>query len=103
MALATCRDCRQQVSRSATACPHCGRPFRSDAKGPGVQTIQKTGEGWKFMKMIGTIGLMVGVCWGVAAYSNQDPTPNAPPNPMPILGSLLLYAFSAAGACWNHG
>ena len=28
MALIECPDCHQQISNSAPACPHCGRPIR---------------------------------------------------------------------------
>ncbi len=28
--LITCKDCQKQISASATACPHCGRPVKAD-------------------------------------------------------------------------
>lgn len=41
MALITCRECGQQVSTEAPACPHCGAPR------PGDHTWRGTGFEWR--------------------------------------------------------
>ena len=41
MALVTCPDCKKEISSSAEACPHCGRPMvHKSAKGPRVRTTE---------------------------------------------------------------
>lgn len=31
MPLTTCPDCDREISTTAAACPHCGRPMQADA------------------------------------------------------------------------
>ena len=45
MALETCSDCQGQISSTAPACPHCGKPrFQPQPPAPFVQ-VQKPERG----------------------------------------------------------
>jgi predicted nucleic acid-binding Zn ribbon protein len=43
MALTTCPICSKQVSEESHACPHCGHPFRSEAKKKGSNGFMSSG------------------------------------------------------------
>lgn len=41
MSLKPCRECGEEVSESATACPHCGEPYPVEG---GVACREETGR-----------------------------------------------------------
>src|SRR5207244_10472030 len=58
MALTKCPECSGDVSDKASACPHCGYPMRWPGR---VQIIEKTGRGWKAIRVLGWLLVIGGV------------------------------------------
>jgi hypothetical protein len=103
MALIKCPECSGDISDKAAACPHCGYPIGRTAQGAGpVQVIEKTGRGWKAVRVLGWL-LIVG---GVLIVRAGRATPHAGRAPVGwwIAGSgLACLITSKAGAWWYHG
>lgn len=100
MALIKCADCGRSVSRSANACPNCGRPTGRWDK--GVVTIQKTSKDIK----LGIVGGLALAITGILIFFNTDPSRES-------LGTLALatlllgvgtviYLVSLVAQWWRH-
>jgi hypothetical protein len=74
-----------------------------------VQTIEKTGKGWKLLKAIGFVLAFVGLLWwyNVMVESKAE---TRVPSPFEVNASLAclfagaaIWLFARLGAWWNHG
>ena len=99
MALTKCPECSGDVSDKAAACPHCGYPMRWPGR---VQIIEKTGRGWKAIRVLGWL-LVVG---GVLVLRASPTTHAAGGRPLGWLiagAGVACLVTSKAGAWWYHG
>lgn len=75
MALINCSECEKEVSNKAAACPGCGAPFESEAKGSGVKrltTTQRTSKSIKLQGALAGIMIIVGVYLMVAGPADDS-------------------------------
>jgi len=91
MALTTCSDCGREVSTSAPACPHCGRPNapavvapQAPAAAPAEQTLWRGSPSWLLLlgKLI-WLALAAIVLPAVVFWANRRFLPD--PQPMRIV------------------
>lgn len=69
MALKPCKECGKEISSTAQACPHCGKPLKQKGMGWGCLSIA----------CLGTVAvIIVGTCSGERSPSPQ--ASNAPPD-----------------------
>jgi len=62
MALIKCHECQNQVSSTATACPHCGAPILgSVGAGSPLSTVQLTSKSLKMQIILSLIVFFIGV------------------------------------------
>ena len=99
MALMKCPECSGDVSDKAAACPRCGYPTR----GPGrVQIIEKTGRGWKAIRLLGWLLVTGGVL--MLRASPETHAADARRFGWLIAGAgVACIVTSKAGAWWYHG
>jgi hypothetical protein len=103
MALITCPECSRDVSDEAAACPHCGYPVRRPARRPEpVQVIEKTGRGWKAVRVLGWFLIVGGVLVLRAGRPAHDPRRGRVGWWMTAAGAACLVT-SRVGAWWYHG
>ncbi len=103
MALIKCPECRGDVSDKAAACPRCGYPIGRTAGGPrSVQIIEKTGRGWKAVRVLGWLLIFGGVL--VLRAGRATHASSRPPIGWWITGAgIACLITSKAGAWWYHG
>lgn len=100
MAINQCPDCNGKVSSSASACPHCGRPFGGGTPGkPDVQTTQQTAKSWKGIGCLGSLIMMVG--GSLLLFSNSSPMSVVWGSGLLILG-LVVTTIGRFGKWWHH-
>lgn len=119
MALTTCTDCGRQVSDKAAACPHCGCPIgsgqptsghvASDAPvhRPPVQTIERTGKGWKAVQLLGGVIALLGFAACCAVFSpnatNVEKQQLADSGVWMSFAGFVVWVIGRIGGWWNHG
>jgi hypothetical protein len=102
-ALIKCPECNGDVSDKAAACPHCGYPTGRTARGPGpVQVIEKTGRGWKAVRVLGWLLIVIGVLVLRAGRAAHD-SGRAPVGWWIAGAGVACLITSRAGAWWYHG
>jgi hypothetical protein len=94
MAMTTCKECKQQISTEADACPHCGAK-----KQKFFSTGSCTG--------LGCLGLILAVLvfyWMGSANRNQTPSTVNPATqtPAPEMEQLELLAFKWGQSTEQH-
>ena len=71
MALIKCKDCKQEISSAAKACPHCGKPVPHIDPGDVLKVV---------------VGLLI--AWGIYhVFSSSSDSPSAPMPPAPPAAS----------------
>lgn len=90
----SCPECKKEVSDQAATCPNCGVRIQK------VQTIEKTGKGWKSAQLIGIVIFIIGCgscCWGLTegTYTEYSFI-------IPVCGIIIL-SIGVIGAWWHHG
>jgi len=99
MALMKCPECSGDVSDKAAACPLCGYPTR----GPGrVQIIEKTGRGWKAIRVLGWL-LVAGGALVLRASPTTQAAGGRPLGWLIAGAGVACLVTSKAGAWWYHG
>jgi len=99
MALTKCPECSGDVSDKAASCPHCGYPTRAPGR---AQIIEKTGRGWKAIRFLGWLLVIVGALILRARPVTHVSTGRS-------LGWLIAgtgvacLVTSKMGAWWYHG
>lgn len=111
MALIQCPDCGKQISESAPACPHCGRPCAAIAseelrynrpyeRDSAYVTTQLTAKSLKASQAVGAVLVTIGF-FGMLIADADGPMRWVPR----II--LLIGAFTYLGArlkiWWHHG
>lgn len=97
MALIACRECKQQVSEKAPACPKCGAPI-------AAHTIEATGKKWKAMQLFGAVAFLLGIFGFCSAAMQPEPSGSTGAvMVLMVLGGLVLTIGARVGAWWNHG
>lgn len=105
MAMMTCAECGKNVSDRAESCPGCGAPIG------GVQTIEKTGKGIKFILLISFLATITG-CAGMfakmpgsdvkgAEYARQIDA--ALPYTFSFVLGLIVFVSAKFAQWWRHG
>lgn len=94
MPLIACRECGQQISDLAPACPKCGVPALPSPQ--GVVTTQATAKNFKGQQLIGGAVLCLGVV--ISIVSEQKLVGAAA-----IGVGLIWYLVARIRAWWNHG
>jgi hypothetical protein len=61
MALMNCRECGQQVSSDATACPHCGARAR-----------HRFPLGKALLLLLAAVTIMIPTCYGIRVYQAEQ-------------------------------
>ncbi len=103
MALIKCPECEGDVSSKATACPHCGYPLTPAAQGPRpIQVIEQTGKGWKAIRALGWLLIVVSVVVLLRQLAADDPRGVALGWWIGVAG-VMCVVTSRAGAWWYHG
>ncbi len=103
MALINCPECARDVSSKATACPYCGYRIGRTAQGPGpVQIMEQTGKGWKAIRALGWLLIVVGVVVLLRELAADDPRAVALGWWIEVAG-VACFVTSRAGAWWYHG
>ena len=64
-----------------------------------VQTIEKTGKGWKGLQLIAAMIAIAGVCITTGTQEREL----AMTGSLMLAGGLVLFLFARIGAWWNHG
>lgn len=103
VALIKCPECEQDVSSKAKACPHCGCPLSSTAHGHRpVQIIEQTGKGWKAIRAMGWLLIVVGglVLFAEWRVGNSG---GAGVGWWIVLAGVGCVGLGRAGAWWYHG
>ena len=99
VALVPCQECKREISSAAVACPHCGYPTRSAGR---VQIIEKTGRGWKAIRLLGWLLVTGGVL--MLRASRATHAADARQFGWLIAGAgVACIVTSKAGAWWYHG
>ena len=103
MALIKCPECGGDVSHKAAACPRCGYPIGRIVADPRrVQIIEKTGRGWKAVRVLGWLLILIGVLVLRAGRAAHDF--GGDPVGWWIGGAgVACLITSKAGAWWYHG
>jgi hypothetical protein len=70
MALISCKECGNQVSTLASACPKCGAPIAAAAVKTPVQTTELTSKDLKFKGCLARIALVIGAFIAWQGFSN---------------------------------
>lgn len=76
MGLTACPDCGGKVSKSAPACPICGRPIAGARAGGylnptpsgSVLTTERTGKSLKLQQALATLTLLIGITCLITAF-----------------------------------
>jgi len=89
-----CPECSNKISNQAATCPSCGI-IRI------VQTIEKTGKGWKFVQLVGGLIVGIGVVFGYLEW-REGIFPSEGFFIYPGMG-VVLYLSSRIGVWWYHG
>ncbi|HEY4145166.1 hypothetical protein [Pinirhizobacter sp.] len=87
MALIACRDCGENVSDAAPACPHCGRPV-------AATVIEQTSKDIKQLKIMGAVVFLVGVVAFVLLLE---------PGLYVMAAGLAIYVLASFQRWWRHG
>lgn len=66
--------------------------------GKKVQTIEKTGKGWKLQQVIAVLFLLGGIVYLIAAEGERSPVGG-----LVIGGGLIWLIIAKIGAWWCHG
>jgi hypothetical protein len=69
------------------------------ARVPHVQTIEKTGKGWKGLQVIGVMVFLMGLFLSPSLNESGDKVIVF----RIMAGGLGLFIFARIGAWWNHG
>ena len=93
MALVNCPDCSNQVSDSAPACPHCGRPIAALQ----IEQTAKKYKGW----MAGSF--MVSILFFIATAILFGMNKPIWPTFTIAVAALITYLGAVAGAWWRNG
>ena len=74
MALINCPECNNQVSDTATACPHCGAPVGSEshAAGAALVTTQETSKKLKLHIILSLIFFWIGITGSIVVAKSQS-------------------------------
>ncbi len=103
MALIKCPECHGDVSDKAAACPRCAYPFgRTSRRQQPVQVIEKTGRGWKGVRVLGWLLIVGGVLVLRAGQATHD-AGRAPVGWWLAGAGVACLITSKAGAWWYHG
>src|SRR5260370_16655063 len=99
MALGKCREWRSDGCDKAAACPHCGYPMPRAGR---VQIIEKTGRGWKAIRLLGWLLVTGGVL--ILRASPATHAVDARRFGWLIAGAgVACIVTSKVGAWWYHG
>ena len=90
-----CPECSNKVSDRAEVCPSCGIRIHK------VQTIEKTGKGWKLVQLMGGLIVVVGVVFGYWEWT-EGVFPSEGFFIYPGIG-VVIYLSSRIGYWWYHG
>ena len=110
MALIACRECNNQVSDTATSCPHCGAPIQAAADsrsvGTRLTTTQLTSKRLKLHSLLAVTAFIAGL---VMAWAGGPTEPGGEPNTtLPAVGGLLIlgggiwYFVTKFRVWWHH-
>lgn len=103
MALIRCPECNSDVSDKAAACPHCGYPICRTTRAPGgAQVIDRTGRGWKAVRLLGWL-LIIGGVLILSAERAPDDAGRGPIGWWLAGAGVACVITSKAGAWWYHG
>jgi hypothetical protein len=103
MALIKCPECSGDVSDNAAVCPRCGYQMGRTAADPRrVQIIEKTGRGWKAVRVLGWLLIVAGVMVLRAGRATRDPS-RAPVGWWIAGAGVACLITGKAGAWWYHG
>lgn len=103
MALMKCPECSSDVSEKAAACPRCGYPIGRTAGNRGrIQIIEKTGRGWKAVRVQGWFLVVVGALVLRTGRGTHDPG-RAPVGWWIAGAGVACLITGRAGAWWYHG
>lgn len=105
MSLISCPDCGIDVSKRATACPHCGAPIASARIGTALKTEQRTSKRLKLHYV-----LSIGICitsgmWLMAGLGGQDDPRASTINPVPLLwlfAGAFWFGMTKLRIWWHH-
>ena len=97
MALIQCPECRNTVSETAAACPHCGAPVA-----PPVATIQETGKGLKLEILLAAICCLTGGIWIIVAYKTSTASADSIAFAVSLLVVGALWYFVTKIRIWWH-
>ncbi len=103
MTLIKCPECEQDVSSEANACPHCGYPLSPTAHDSRpVQVIEHTRKGWKAIRALGWLLIVVG---GVVLFTEWQAVDSSDAGLgwWIVLAGVGCVGLSKAGAWWYHG
>lgn len=98
MALVKCSECEKEVSNKAAACPGCGAPFESEAKGSGVKrltTTQRTSKSIKLQGALAGIMIIIGLYLMVAHPADDSST-------LIFLIGFIWFIVNRARKWWHH-
>lgn len=98
MALITCKDCGEQVSSSAGACPKCGRP-----QPYSTQSINRTGF---WIVALFVVGYLLSCSQGIvdAAFLEENASIGGPADAAPNgIAAEFLYPFVLFGNLMTLG
>jgi len=99
MALTKCPECCGDVSDKAASCLHCGYPTRAPGR---AQIIEKTGRGWKAIRVLGWLLVVVGVLVLRASLATHAGDTRRFGWLITGVGAACLIT-SRVGAWWYHG
>jgi hypothetical protein len=97
MALVTCPACAREISKQATACPHCGQPMNDSSK---VVTVQATRKLYKAIMVAGVLLMIAGVASCVMALPEKRSTLQGSTL---FISGLLVFLGGRILAWWRHG
>jgi len=116
MSYIVCPKCGMKYHQKAVVCPKCkitpeqyaqqaakeAQKRQAAPQPAAVVTIEATGKKWKLAKLLGVLGLGLGVLLVIGGLSTEAPTLGTV-GLFLVLGGLMSYILGRVGAWWYHG